>query len=88
MSDVMAIGAIRALGDAGLRVPQDVSVMGLDGLTIGEYTTPRLSTVAQPIDTLAERSMALLQDGIYGKTPPQHETVPVTLFMRESVRKL
>ena len=88
MSDVMAIGAIRALGDAGLRVPQDVSVMGLDGLTIGEYTTPRLSTVAQPIDTLAERSMALLQDGIHGKTPPQHETVPVTLFMRESVRKL
>ena len=88
MSDVMAIGAMRALRDAGLRVPEDVSVMGLDGLTIGEYTTPRLSTVAQPVDTLAERSMELLQESLVNHTPPQHETVPVTLFMRESARKL
>ena len=88
MSDVMAIGAIRALRDAGLRVPEDVSVMGLDGLTIGEYTTPRLSTVAQPVDSLAERSLALLWDAMENSAPPRHEIVPVTLFMRESVRKL
>ena len=88
MSDVMAIGAIRALRDAGLRIPEDVSVMGLDGLTIGEYTTPRLSTVAQPIDSLAEESLRLLQEGIASGEMPCHEILPVTLWMRESVRKL
>jgi len=88
MSDVMAIGAIRALRDAGLRIPEDVSVMGLDGLTIGEYTTPRLSTVAQPVDSLAEHSLALLQDAMESDSPARHEIVPVTLWMRESVRKL
>ena len=88
MSDVMAIGAIRALRDAGLRVPEDVSVMGLDGLTIGEYTTPRLSTVAQPIDSLAERSLELLHRSLEGEQDAGHEIVPVTLWMRESVRKV
>ena len=88
MSDVMAIGAIRALRDAGLRVPEDVSVMGLDGLTIGEYTTPRLSTVAQPVDSLAEESLRLLRLSLEADAQPKHETLPVTLWMRESVRKL
>jgi LacI family transcriptional regulator/LacI family repressor for deo operon, udp, cdd, tsx, nupC, and nupG len=62
--------------------------MGLDGLTIGEYTTPRLSTVAQPIDSLAERSLELLRRCLDGESYSHHETVPVTLWMRESVRKL
>ena len=88
MSDVMAIGAIRALRDAGLRIPEDISVMGLDGLTIGEYTTPRLSTVAQPVDSLAERSLELLRLSLEEGAPARHETVPVTLWMRESVRKI
>lgn len=88
MSDVMAIGAIRALRDAGLRVPEDVSVMGLDGLTIGEYTTPRLSTVAQPIDSLAERGLELLRRNLEEDPQSRHEIVPVTLWMRESVKKL
>ena len=88
MSDVMAIGAIRALRDAGLRIPEDVSVMGVDGLTIGEYTTPRLSTVAQPVDSLAERSLALLYAGMEEDSPPCHETVPVTLWMRESAKRI
>ena len=88
MSDVMAIGAIRALRDAGLRIPEDVSVIGLDGLTIGEYTTPRLSTVAQPVDSLAERSLALLRDAMERDSVARHEIVPVTLWMRESVRKV
>ena len=87
MSDVMAIGAIRALQDLGKRVPDDVSVVGVDGLSIGEYTVPRLSTVSQSVRDLADRSVDLLLQAIDCKDPT-HETVPVTLFMRESVRKL
>jgi len=87
MADVMAIGAIRALQDRGLRVPEDVSVMGFDGLQIGEYTLPRLSTVAQSVDQLVERSMDLLLQSIESGAQAQHEVVGVSLKQRESVRK-
>lgn len=88
MSDVMAIGAIRALRDAGKRVPEDVSVMGLDGLIIGEYTIPKLATVSQAVEELAERSLKLLRSNIEGKAGAQHETVPVCLEWRESARRI
>lgn len=84
MSDVMAIGAIRALWDAGKHVPEDVSVVGVDGLSIGAYTRPRLSTVAQSADILANRSMDLLLDRMEKKTPGTHELIPVVLEHRES----
>lgn len=84
MSDVMAIGAMRALKDAGLRVPEDVAVMGLDGLTIGEYTVPRLATVAQSVEKLAEESIRLLLGSIEKNAPSRHIKVPVALLPRES----
>ena len=88
MSDVMALGAIRALADAGKRVPEDISVIGFDGLQLGEYTLPRLSTVAQNVEQLAQRSMHLLLQGIEKGAQSCHEVVPVHLQLRESVRKL
>ena len=88
MSDVMALGAIRALADAGKRVPEDISVIGFDGLQIGEYTLPRLSTVAQAVEQLAERSMDLLLRSIEEGTGAVHEVVPVRLLLRESVREM
>lgn len=88
MSDVMALGAIRALTDAGKRVPEDVSVIGFDGLPIGSYTVPRLSTVSQSMELLAQRGMQLLLSGIEDGAEATHETVPVDLLIRESVRKL
>lgn len=87
MSDVMAIGAIRALNDAGKRVPEDVSVIGFDGLTIGGYMVPRLSTVSQSVEELAQRSLELLSRNIEEGSGARHETVPVTLLQRESTRK-
>ena len=88
MSDVMALGAIRALRDAGKQVPEDISVIGFDGLQIGEYTVPRLSTVSQSVEQLAERGMALLRRSIEEGAGALHEVVPVDLLLRESVRKL
>lgn len=84
MSDVMAIGAIRGLKDAGRRVPEDVSVIGFDGLTIGEFTVPRLATVAQDVTALAEQSLTLLDRHIRSGGTASYETVPVTLLQRES----
>ncbi len=88
MSDVMAIGAIRALRDAGKRVPEDVSVIGLDGLDIGQYTLPRLSTVAQSVETLARESLTLLCQAIENGASARHKTIPVTVLEKESVASL
>lgn len=88
VADVIAIGAIRALRDHGLRVPEDVSVMGYDGLTLGDYLIPQLSTVNQPVALLAERSSDILLDCIETDGHARHETVPYTIYKRESTRTL
>ena len=88
MSDVMAIGAIRALEDRGIRVPEDVSVMGFDGLQLGSFTSPRLSTVCQNADLLARRSMEILLECLEAPCPPRHETIDVRIELRESIRSI
>lgn len=87
MSDVMALGAIRALADAGKKIPEDVSVIGFDGLPIGEYTLPRLSTVSQSVEQLAQQSIQLLLQNVEGTAQTCHQVVPVRLQLRESVRR-
>ena len=84
-ADVMAIGAIRALRDKGLRVPEDVSVMGFDGLTLGSFLVPQLSSVAQPVQLMAKRSVEILISQIEEGELATHETVPFTLLERESI---
>ena len=88
MADVMAIGAIRALTDHGLRVPEDVSVMGFDGLTIGEYTFPRLCTIVQDVQQLAERSIRMLLENITTPQPLRYETVSVRVEWKESAKRI
>lgn len=85
MADVIAIGAIRAIRDHGLRVPEDVSVIGYDGLRIGDYLIPKLSTVAQPVETMARRSAAILLAQTKEPSPAEHVTVPFALASKESV---
>lgn len=88
MADVMAMGAIRALMDSGLRVPEDVSVVGFDGLPIGEYIVPRLSTVSQSVEILAQRSIELLCRNIEGKHICAHETIPAQIQWKESTKMI
>lgn len=88
MSDVMAIGAIRALTDAGRRVPEDVSIIGFDGLAIGDFMVPRLATMAQSVEELAQQSLDLLSRGIEDGTAACHETIPVTIVPGQSIRRI
>ena len=87
MSDNAAVGVLRALHDLDLRVPEDVSVIGVDGMEIGEYLVPRLSTVVQPVQELArvtvEELARLMKGG--ASAVPEHITVPARLVLRESV---
>ena len=86
VADVMAIGAIRALKEAGLRVPEDVSVMGFDGLPLGSFLVPQLSTVVQSTEALAQTSVDILIDCIENSSAPRQETVPFSVALRESTR--
>lgn len=88
MADVMAIGAIRALREAGKRVPEDVSVMGLDGLPLGSFLVPQLATISQSVEALASRSVAILLDAMENGAPSCHETVPFGVEKRESIRDI
>ena len=87
-ADVMAIGAVRALTDRGLRVPEDVSVMGFDGLPLGSYLVPQLSTVAQSVQEMARLSVEMLISQIKDGAPARHIFVPFTLMKRESTRQI
>lgn len=88
MSDVQAVGAIRALHDRGLRVPEDISVMGFDGIELGGYLTPKLTTVRQDAERLAERGVEILFRHIEGNAPPVHERTSFQLIQGESVAQL
>ena len=84
MADVMALGAMRCIHDHGLRVPEDISVAGFDGLPYGQYFIPRLTTVAQSTRALAETSYRVLREQIItGKT--RHVCVPFSLVTGSSV---
>lgn len=88
VSDVMALGAIRALSDMGRRVPEDISVVGYDGIVTGQYSLPRLTTVRQDTQQLAERGVDALLRGISRNCPPVHELVPFQLIEGESVARI
>lgn len=88
MSDVTAVGAIRALIDMGVNVPEDVSVMGFDGIALAKYYNPKLTTIQQQYDILASRSVEILLNYIELNTSPVHEIVPFTLIPGESVKKI
>jgi DNA-binding LacI/PurR family transcriptional regulator len=60
--DMMAFGAIKAITEAGLRVPQDISVVGFDDIELAAYYNPALTTVRQPIEEMARQALNLMID--------------------------
>ena len=87
-ADVLAIGTIRALRDCGMRGPEDISVMWLDGRPLGSFLVPQLATIRQTVSLLAKRSVEILLDSIEQGAPACHETVPFEVLSRESVRSI
>lgn len=83
MADVLAIGAMRAIREQGLRVPEDISIIGFDGIELGGYLSPRLSTIKQPVREIASDSMKALLSCMQGGQP-RHIIAPFTLISGES----
>jgi LacI family transcriptional regulator len=67
-NDASAMGAIRALADAGFRVPQDISVLGFDDIPQSSFTVPRLTTIRQPLTSMGELAAETLLEKIAGNT--------------------
>ncbi|MCB0164615.1 MAG: LacI family DNA-binding transcriptional regulator [Anaerolineae bacterium] len=84
-SDTMALGALRALREVGLSVPEDIAIIGFDDLPFAATADPPLTTVRQPIRRLGAQAVEmlinLLQNGL---APPQHFTAPTELIIRQS----
>jgi len=84
-NDLLALGAIRALHDLGLRVPEDVAVVGFDDIDEGRFSTPRLTTVAPDKEQIAEQAVGALLRRLGGADEPPHEvSIDYRLVVRES----
>jgi LacI family transcriptional regulator len=85
-NDSMAVGAMSALREAGLRVPDDVAVAGFDDIPIARYMSPPLTTVHVAISELGARAVGRLLEAVRGKNRHRRraETLPTTLVVRGS----
>lgn len=88
MSDVTAMGAIRAIKDSGRRVPEDVSVIGYDGIEVGQYMVPKLTTIKQPGTKMAKRCVEILLRCIENQEVSVVEQIDFSLVIGESTQKV
>ena len=84
-SDLMARGALSVLAGAGLRVPEDVALMGFDDSPVATSVTPQLTTMRQPSFAQGERMATVLLDLLAGKHPRHVTILETELVVRESV---
>ena len=88
IADDMAIGAMRALRESGRSIPEDCSVIAIDGISVSEYIHPMLTTLCQPMTAMGEASVEILLDIIEGRGVHRHVTLPTALREGASVRQL
>ena len=88
ISDALAIAAIKALTDRGRRVPEDCSVIAIDGLEFSDYTVPTLTTLCQPAEEMARESVQMLTAIIEGTGTHRHKLMETVLREGSSVARV
>ncbi|HPK64883.1 MAG TPA: LacI family DNA-binding transcriptional regulator [Sphaerochaeta sp.] len=89
ITDELAIGAIRYFQDRGLKIPEDLSVVGFDNIELASFVSPRLTTIAQPIEEMGNLAVELLHSMITDKEKSRTDILlPFTLIERESTAQL
>ncbi|MDR1017991.1 MAG: LacI family transcriptional regulator [Lachnospiraceae bacterium] len=88
ISDMQAIGASKAIFEAGLKIPEDISMVGFDGLDNGLFYNPSITTLAQPIEEISTESISALFKMIKSKKSVKGKVFPGTLIERESTRAI
>lgn len=83
--DLMAVDALRAVHEQGLSVPDDIAIVGFDGLQSSLITTPQITTVKQPLEQMGREAVRLLLERIEDPDRPLDRIIyPVEMFIRES----
>jgi LacI family transcriptional regulator len=83
--DTTAQGALQAIQEAGLRVPDDIAIVGFDDLDIATQMTPKLTTIRQPVQQKGATAASLLIDKIEERANgPQRVLLPTELVIRQS----
>lgn len=88
MADIMAVGAYRAVLESGRRIPEDISVIGFDGIELGDYLRPKLTTLVQPAAEIAGASIELLHSLMTGSGQKRNIIFKGKLTEKGSVRAL
>lgn len=88
ISDRMAVGACKAIFDAGKRVPEDYSIIGFDGLDIAQFYNPAITTLRQPMEEMAQATIRTLFDLIRKKSKNKHVVFDGELVEAQSVREI
>jgi LacI family transcriptional regulator len=83
-SDTMAVGALNAVRARGLRVPEDIAIVGYDDLRFAAESTPPLTSVKQPVEEMSVHAVRLLVDQIKGEDSARSVALPARLVVRES----
>jgi DNA-binding LacI/PurR family transcriptional regulator len=84
-NDLVALGAMRAITAAGLRIPEDIAVVGFDDITEARYAVPSLTTISPDKKSIAENAVVLLNERISGtRSEPKILTLPFKLIPRKS----
>jgi DNA-binding LacI/PurR family transcriptional regulator len=86
-NDMTAIGAIRSIKSHGLKVPEDISVVGFDDLLLSQYTDPPLTTIHQPMRRMGNLAMETLLELLSGSTSAYNIKVPGELVVRQSTSR-
>lgn len=74
-NDLMALGALQALFRLGIVVPDEMAVVGFDGIVVSQFTSPALTTVKQPLTKMGQTAVSLLMDRIRGQGPEQAQYI-------------
>lgn len=88
LSDLMAYGVIKAVKEAGLRIPEDISITGFDDLILSEYTQPPLSTIRQDFVEIGQTAARLLMDIKANNSERHHVLIQHEMMERQSVKAL
>lgn len=88
ISDMMAIGAAKAVVDLGLKIGDDISIMGFDGMDIAKYYEPTITTIKQPKDEMTKMSVELLFGLLNGETENRHIVLDVELVEGKSTKAI
>lgn len=86
-TDIMAIGAAKAILSRGLKIPEDISIVGFDGIEYSKYFHPSITTIRQPAEGIGEKSIKIIFDLIKNKKNHKHIVLKTELLERESCIK-